>query len=129
MKRVYLNTPKEVIKALKDGKIIKSKYGHTYKIVDGFVVDDNNLLNPIIDCSDYSELHIDEQEPIKIEIGKFYKTRNGEKVICLYKDMEACYVHIINSHNRCYWVNEHGKYTSVKRDTDVDIIGPWEEDK
>ena len=38
MKKVYLETPEAVIKALKAGKVIKDEDGYSYKLVDGFIV-------------------------------------------------------------------------------------------
>lgn len=34
----YLNTPEEVIKALKEGKRAKTEDGWSYKLVDGIIV-------------------------------------------------------------------------------------------
>ena len=130
MKRVYLNTPEEVIKALKEGKIIKSKYGHTYKIVDGFIVDDNNHLNPIIDCHDYSELHIKEQEPLKIEVGKLYKTKGGFKARCFFKYFTGGAVFTIDFCSDTFKTDAKGKCVGECDLTNsLDIIGQWEEDK
>lgn len=36
--KVYLETPEAVIKALKEGKVIKDQYNNSFKIVDGFIV-------------------------------------------------------------------------------------------
>lgn len=41
MKKVYLETPEAVIKALKEGKEIKDEDGYSYKLVEGFIVNTN----------------------------------------------------------------------------------------
>lgn len=38
MKKVYLETPEAVIKALKDGKEVRDKYGSICKLVDGIII-------------------------------------------------------------------------------------------
>ena len=38
MKKVYLETPEAVIKALKEGKEVRAENNYSYRIVDGFIV-------------------------------------------------------------------------------------------
>ena len=38
MKKVYLETPEAVVKALKEGKEVRDKYGSICKLVDGIII-------------------------------------------------------------------------------------------
>ena len=38
MKKVYLETPEAVIKALKEGKEVRDKHGSICKLVDGIII-------------------------------------------------------------------------------------------
>lgn len=132
MKIVYLNTPEEVIKALKKGKGVFLEEGGAGKVslVDGFCVkqlNDQFNINYTINLRD--KPYILEEEPLKIEVGKFYKTRDGKKVICMYKDNIGCSVSLIGSLNGYYWVTENGKCSDTTKEYPADIIGLWKEDK
>ena len=129
MKKVYLETPEAVIKAFKDGKVIKDENGYSYKLVDGFIVSTyknhfivgDNIFN--IDNHPY----ILEEEPLKIEVGKWYETRDHQKARCYYKGKETAFFSIDNDSTPI------GVYLNGRlyedRESSFDIIGPWEEDK
>ena len=71
MKKVYLETPEAVIKALKEGKEIKDQHDYSFKIVDGFIVSthyDDFYIGATI--SGLEKPYILEEEPLKIEVGK-----------------------------------------------------------
>lgn len=134
MKKVYLETPEAVIKALKDGKEIKNEdeYNkYSYKLVDGFIV--NTVGNNFIVGGDISNIdnhpYILEEEPLKIEVDKFYKTRDGRKAfvyakICFDYAYPFCVVRAekLDSYN----VNENGKQAS--NDQSLNLVAPWEND-
>lgn len=130
MKKVYLDTPEAVIKALKEGKEVRDENDYSFKIVDGFIVSTakNEFFVGDSIYSDYKP-YILEEEPLKIEVGKFYKTRDGKKVICMYKDNISCSVSLIGSLNGYYWVTENGKCIDTTKEYPADIIGLWKEDK
>ena len=87
MAKRYLNTLEEVIKALKEGKIIKTtKTKRALKMVDGVIVqlEENGFVLSIGSGLIMEDKpYIEEPEPLKLEVGKFYKTRRGDKVVCL----------------------------------------------
>lgn len=129
MKKVYLETPEAVIKALKEGKVIKDDNGYSYKLVDGFIVSTyknhfivgDNIFN--IDNHPY----ILEEEPLKIEVGKWYKTRDHQKARCYYSGTATAFFSIDNDSTPI------GVYLNGRlyedRESSLDIIGPWKEDK
>ena len=132
MKR-YLKSPEEVVQALKDGKVVESE-GYSYKLVNGVI------------CSFYKqgyykwnvggaifqsdEPYIDEPESLKLEEGKFYKTRAGRKVWITYaiKDEHEYYPFccIVLGGNEVYYVNEQGFVVSTET-SELDLVAPWEE--
>ena len=130
MKR-YLKTIEEVIQALKDGKTIKDEDGYSYKLVDGFIVatDKNDF---IVGDNIFSgnRPYILEEEPLKIEVGKFYKTRDGRKAFVYAKADKGkynCWAVIVNSiidENFCCTVD--GTY-SVGKESKKDLVAHWEE--
>ena len=131
MKKVYLETPEAVIKALKEGKVIKDDNGYSYKLVDGFIVSTyknhfivgDNIFN--IDNHPY----ILEEEPLKIEVGKFYKTKNGRKawVVSRQKDEHYPYIIAILDEVDAYAVTKDGRFYD-DRPYSFDLVGQWDGD-
>lgn len=132
MTKRYLKTPEEVIQALKEGKIVETE-NNEYKLIDGMICGFQKqkgqwMLGHSIFESE--EAYIEEPKPLKLEVGKFYKTRDGHKVFVAYIDRDCldkyppvCVV-IIGTKNR-YWVRIDGlRYTDRSA---ADIVAPWEE--
>lgn len=133
MKR-YLKTPEEVVQALKDGKVVESE-GYSYKLVNGVI------------CSFYKqgyykwnvggaifqsdEPYVDEPEQLKLEVGKFYKTRNGKKAFVYgkYKNTNEIYPYAVVTVTDPIsesTVTENGK-RCIGQETCSDLVAPWEE--
>ena len=127
MKKVYLETPEAVIKAMKAGKVIKDEDGYSYKLVDGFIVaaDKNDF---IVGDSIFSvnTPYILENEPLKIEVGKWYETRDHQKARCYYKE-EPYAAFSIDNECSTIVVYLNGRLYG-DREAKLDIIGPWKED-
>ena len=130
MKKVYLETPEAVIKALKDGKEVKNEdeYNkYNYKLVDGFIV--NTVGNNFIIGDDISNIdnqpYILEEEPLKIEVGQWYETRDHQKVRCFKINPGLCFFTLDNVGNFNTLIN--GNYYINGKISNLDIIGPWEE--
>ena len=129
MKKVYLETPEAIIKALKDGKEIKNEdeYNkYSYKLVDGFIV--NTVGNNFIVGDDISNIdnhpYILEESPFKIEVGKWYETSGHQKARCFIIEKERCHFTIDN--NCHFFTNKNGVYVDNEMSR-YNIIGPWEE--
>ena len=120
MKKVYLETPEAVIKALKEGKEIKDKYNNSFKIIDGFIVatyDDNFYISGL------GKPYILEEEPLKIEVGKWYETRGHQKARCYNFDNNSYFFTI---DNYTVFLTDTKGYCRRKQVSDLDIIGPWD---
>ena len=130
MKKVYLETPEEVIKALKEGKVIKDDNGYSYKLVDGFIVSTQDYDVYIgATISGLEKPYILENEPLKLEVGKFYKTRAGRKAFVYAKiGFDYAYPFFVVRAGKLdsYNVNEEGKQAS--NDQSLDLVTPWEND-
>lgn len=121
----YLKTPEAVISALKEGKTVHSDCGE-YKMIDGFIVYEGGSVCTInADLTLLESPFVKEAEPLKIEVGKFYKTKGGEKARC----------YILGDDRAFFTVDDKGTF-STYHDGRVygnpiayqdDIIGPWEE--
>ena len=123
MKRVYLNTPEQVIKALKEGKEIFLDEGGPgkVKLIDGFCVKESPgqfNINYTINLRDKPFFY--EQESIKIEVGKFYKTTNGQKARCFFTSVDGDAMFSIDGYDAILNTNSNEKHL-------FDIIGPWED--
>lgn len=128
MKKVYLNTPEEVIKALKDGKEIFLEEGGAgkVKLIDGFCVKqwhDQFNINYTINLRDKPYILL-EEEPLKIEVGKWYETRDHQKARCYRGDGRLFFFTIDNVGNFSTLIN--GNYNLNGGTANLDIIGPWD---
>ena len=130
MKKGYLETPEEVINALKEGKVIQDDNGYSYKLVDGFIVSTykNNFL---VGDNMFSRNrpYILEEEPFKIEVGKFYKTRNGRKAWVVSRQQDEHYPYIIAILDEVddYAVTKDGRFYD-DRPYSFDLVGQWDGD-
>lgn len=100
MNKVYLSGIQEITKALKDGKVVfeedtankVAKY-RAIRLINGILISSYvGKTHVSIFMNDYiclnggdSKFYYEGKAPIKLEVGKFYKTRDGEKVICVFK--------------------------------------------
>ena len=130
MKKVYLETPEVVIKALKEGKEVFLDEGGAGKVVliDGFCVKqwyDQFNINYTINLRD--KPYTLEEEPLKIEVGKWYETRDHQKARCYYSGKATAFFSIDNDSTPI------GVYLNGRlyedRESSLDIIGTWKEDK
>lgn len=134
----YLKTMEQVIQALKDGKTVEDR-DYKYKLISGMIcsIDKQeekrgSLKWAVGDCVDvWAKPYITEPEIFKLEVGKFYKTRRGEKVICLCHKCNEYYIHKLNSYVVGYWVDKTGRMLfngkPERTETDSDVVGLWEE--
>ena len=130
MKKVYLETPEAVIKALKEGKEVRDKYGSICKLVDGIII---SKLNDFFEIGkpirSVNKPYILEEEPLKIEVGKFYKTRDGRKAwITEYRDTEDVFPFLVAAQKELalYSVTKEGRLYS-EGISGTDLVAPWEE--
>ena len=109
--------------------MIKDGNGYNYKFVDGFIVStyENGF---IVGDNIFSgnTPYILEEEPLKIEVGKFYKTRDGRKAFVYEKikfDYPKPFCVVKAGKLDSYNVNADGKQEDNERPSD--IVAPWEE--
>ena len=124
----YLKTPEEVIDALQEGKTVFAKSGERYKLYKGLVVGKlkkSALINSYICETD--EPYIEEPESLKIEVGKFYKTRGGEKARCFCIEGDKARLTIDGCYGCLEVYLKTGCACSDGAKSDYDIIGPWED--
>lgn len=133
MKKIYLETPEAVIKALKEGKEVYASTNYSYKLIDGITVSKRfGEYSAIGDCIYWKDRpYILEEEPFEIKVGEWYETRNHEKARCYLIGNQHCFF-TIDNHARFY-TNKRGRcmeedYMEEEAHR-LDIIGPWKEDK
>lgn len=123
----YLKTPEEVIDALHAGKKVHGDFADEYRFYRGFLIAKREgyyAINAAI--SEMEDPYIEESEPLKIEVGKFYKTRGGEKARCFYVNKREAYF-TIDGECQLFATYLAGNYLSNKEPSEYDIIGPWED--
>ena len=130
MKR-YLHTPEEVVQALKEGKIVKDEYGHAFALKNGFIIQiyagEMQCINSTIYLDGY-KYYIECPEPLKLEVGKFYKTRDGRKAWIVEGTMDDTFPFRVAAQKEyaVYTVTEEGKCFSEDM-SGSDLVAPWEE--
>ena len=103
--------------------------GGKYKMIDGIIVfncGNFNSINSSLSLSLNVLPYIEEPEPFKIEVGKFYKTRGGEKARCFSIDVRLAYF-IVDEKLFAFSTYPAGNVFNSKAPCEYDIIGPWEE--
>lgn len=129
MTKRYLNTPEEVIDALQDGKIVIDGEGYNYKLYKGIIFwkyKEKWAVTPTTSC--LYGLYVNESEPLKLEVGKFYKTRDGKKawVVSYKQGLHYPYIVAVLEHEETYTVLENGCF-GFENPVSEDLVAPWEE--
>ena len=126
MKR-YLKTPEAVIKALKEGKTVETDMKY-YVLKDGLLncYAKNKAgswwsINSAI--YDTDRPYILEEEPFKIEVGKWYETSDHQKARCFKVNPGLCFFTIDNVGNFNTLTN--GNYYINGKTSNLDIIDTW----
>ena len=127
MKKVYLETPEAVIKVLKEGKTVETDMKY-YVLKDGLLncYAKNKTgswwsINSAI--YDTDRPYILEEEPFKIEVGKWYETRDHQKARCFKINPGLCFFTIDNVGNFNTLTN--GNYYINGKTSNLDIIDTW----
>ena len=131
MKR-YLKTIEEVIQALKDGKTVEDK-DYKYRLVSGIICsvdkeeEQKGCSNWIVGETifKWAKPYVMEPEVLKLEVGKWYETRDHQKARCFKVNPGLCFFTIDNVGNFNTLTN--GNYYIQGKTSNIDIIGPWEE--
>lgn len=124
----FLNTPEEVIKVLKEGKEVKTDNTHLYKMIDGVICyfyDGEWVIGSNIDK--YEELYIEEAEPLKIEVGKFYRTKGDKKAYVYYQYGNGLFRAVCDDCTYSYCIDDKGEYTSYPKVDKLNLVSLWEE--
>ena len=128
----YLNTPKEVIDALQAGKKVETE-DLEYKFINGILVATSKtnkhwIVYPALSAS--IDHYINESKSLKLEVGKFYKMRDGRKAFVYAKigiDCPYPFCVVKDGKLDAYNVNEEGKQAADKQS--LDLIATWKENK
>lgn len=133
MTKRYLKTPEEIIDALQAGKTLHNKYSK-WVLYNGFIMrkdknSDNWAINDAL-CSRFDdEIYIEDPKPLKLEVGKFYRTRDGRKAwVMECTDMKGAFPFRVATQRECstYVITKDGR--RYFEDTDgTDLVAPWEE--
>nr|DAJ72174.1 MAG TPA: hypothetical protein [Caudoviricetes sp.] len=132
MTKRYLKTPEEVVQALKEGKTVETDIMY-YVLKDGllncYVKNKTGSLwsvNPAI--YDTERPYVEEPKQLKLEVGKFYKTRDGRKAFVYAKigiDCPYPFCVVKDGKLDAYNVSAEGKKGNDEQT--LDLVAPWEE--
>lgn len=127
----YLNSPREIIKVLKEGKLIfEDGSDSVFKLVDGIIVhvyDDYNDIGAQICLSNGARrrYYVQEGDPLTLEKGKLYKTRDGRKAFVSSTLVGAC-GSVENWDKILKWDDDGTCLDGVK---ETDIVEEWREER
>lgn len=131
MTKRYLKTQEEVTQALREGKTVQTnemEYGIINNLIVGFDKIAREIsINPAIRLSENP--YINELEPLKLEVDKFYKTRDGRKAwITEYRDTEYVFPFLVAAQKELaiYSVTKEGRLYS-EGISGSDLVAPWED--
>lgn len=136
MTKRYLKTPEEIIDALQAGKTLHNKYSK-WVLYNGFIMrkdknSDNWAINDSL-CSRLDDVvyYSKDPKPLKLEVGKFYRTRGGKKVIVLYVDKNdttgfPVFIAAVGDPDYSYYARGTGEYSNCANSA-WDLVAPWEE--
>lgn len=129
MTKRYLKTPEEVAKAIQTGKKVETD-NFEYKLAGKLLIATNKadkswVVNAVVSMGDNP--YIAEPEPLNLEVGKFYKTRDGAKAWIIKKTKGSFpFLVAAEGEDTTYTVNEFG--ARYRKDiSGQDIMGPWNE--
>lgn len=126
----YLKTPEEVVDALKSGKNVYTTGDIEHKLYKGIIIGKvcgDTIWSVGTDIVYSQKPYIEEPEPLKIEVGKFYKTRGGEKARCYCQSKQNSFFTIDGEPDGYYVWTDTGRLGRGDATSSCDIIGPWEE--
>lgn len=137
--RKYIFSKEEVIKELKNGKKLYEKdypQNH-YEMIDGIICGQFGKNEPfIINCPmDMDDkFYIEEEKPFQIEVGKFYKTRNGKRVYCYRfepkNEITKALFGFVVDNGAMFSTDIKGKYYfAPDGKSDLDIVGIWKAER
>lgn len=126
----YLNTPEEVIKALKEGKEVRLEEGGAgvVKLIDGLCVkqwQDQFNINYTINLRD--KPFIEEVEPLKIEVGKFYRTKGNKKAYVYFDYGNRLFRAVCDDYTNSYCIDNKGEYINYPKVDKLNLVSLWEE--
>lgn len=129
MKR-YLNTIEEIAEALQNEKVVFiGNDDNQLKLVNGIMFKFNGkiTINPSI-LFEPNHIYTYDVEPLKLEVGKFYKTRDGKKAFVYAKFSGVPFPFYVVKENSLSTYNVDIKGRSDFSTTEYnDLVAPWEE--
>ena len=124
----YLNTPEEVVKALKDGKEVGSESNCCYKMIDGVIcVFCRNGWVVGVHIDDAENPYIEEAESLKIEVGKFYRTKGNKKAYVYHQYGNGLFRAVCDGYTNSYCIDDKGEYSNYPKADKLNLVSPWEE--
>lgn len=126
----YLKTQEEVTQALREGKTVQTnemEYGVINNLIVGFDKIAREIsINPAIRLSE--KPYINEPDELKLEVGKFYKTRNGRRAWVVAQQLDERYPYIVAILGEVdvYSPMKNGRFFAEENSA-FDIVAPWEE--
>lgn len=135
MKRKIKNF-KDFLSCIKAGKKVTEDNGHwSYVWEEGYIYckcsDGGGLYNATVDDYNLENMEVEEQAPFTIEVGKFYKTRDGRKAYCFdFKKetgLEDAFFDFVIDNYGGFSTKINGKVFFTDNNDDVlDIVDYWE---
>ncbi len=120
--KVKINNIDEFCAALKAGYTLKDKYGSSMCVVKNGI----NIFGTTIDIT-FGDIYYEKPDPLKIECGKYYKTRDGRKACVVFyeEDKKAPFRGLVSREDRTkYWTENGISWFG----SEYDLVSEWKED-
>lgn len=124
---------KDFMECIKSGKVVRAN-GGKYTFEEGCIVwqyeDGRKDYNALVNEYALKDMTVEGHEPLKIEVGKFYKTREGKKAFVyniLKGDNYPVKAVIINDYRGVMPYDEDGFSYKNKEPMLDDLVAPWED--
>lgn len=123
----FLKTPEEVIKALKEGKKVRSD-DYYFKMIDGLICFFGNGGWTVgMNINEEEDPYIEEAEPLKIEVGKFYRTKDNKKAYVYHKYGNGLFRAVCDGYTNSYCIDDKGEYINYPKVDKLSLVSPWED--
>lgn len=126
--KVKINNIDEFCEALKAGFELRGDFCKIKNTGDRLVFE--QFVGPYTSPVEIKSFYYEKPDPLKIELGKQYETRDHRKAF-VFKYDENCRKFLVSVLDRkhTFMVNEWGRYYDEDIRCELDLVSEWKEDK
>lgn len=130
--KVKIKNIDEFCEALKAGHLLKNEFGETITIQNNMFCFKHKPAGWNGEegfCTNVSYFGYKKPDSLKIEVDKFYETRDGSKAYVFAKTEAGTFRVCARGTYYSYSVNSNGKAVAYRDEVNTDLVSEWKEDK